>query len=206
MTRILLASRNKEKVRELAACLQGLELEVVALDEVPDVPFVEEDGETFEENAVKKATEIARASGMLTVSDDSGLVVDALEGAPGVRSSRYAHEKATDRENNEKLLREMSEVPEELRQARFVCAAAVAEPSGLIGVVEGRCEGSIALEEKGEHGFGYDPLFVRTGYNKTFAELTPDIKNRVSHRSLAMQKAGLVIEKHLAEKKREGEG
>jgi len=197
---ILLASRNKQKLRELAACLRGLDVALVTLDGVADAPVVREDGDTFKENAVKKATEIARATGMLTVADDSGLVVDALGGAPGVRSSRYAGENATDRENNQKLLREMSDVPEELRGARFVCAAAAADPDGLIGVVEGGCEGSIVFEERGGHGFGYDPLFVKADYNKTFAELAPDIKNRVSHRFLAMQKAGLLIESYLAKR------
>jgi XTP/dITP diphosphohydrolase len=206
LIRILLASRNRQKLKELAACLQGLELDLITLDEVVDAPLVEEDGETFQENAVKKATEVARATGMLTVADDSGLVVDALGGAPGVRSSRYAHETATDRENNEKLLREMSDVPEELRSARFVCAAAVADPDGLVGVVEGSCEGSIAIEERGEHGFGYDPLFTKAGYNKTFAELSPDIKNRISHRFLALQKAALVIEGYLARKQDQEKG
>jgi XTP/dITP diphosphohydrolase len=202
---ILLASRNRQKVRELAACLEGLDAAILTLDEVPDAPAVEEDGATFEENAVKKATEIARATGMITVADDSGLEVDALGGAPGVRSSRYAGENATDRENNEKLLREMSAVPEEMRGARFVCAAAVADPEGLVGVVEGTCGGSIALEERGEHGFGYDPLFIKAAYNKTFAELGPDIKNRVSHRFLAMQKAAILIERYLAEEKKQKE-
>lgn len=197
---ILLASRNKQKLRELAACLTELDATLFTLDEVSNAPVVEEDGSTFEENAVKKATEIARATGMLTVADDSGLVVDALGGAPGIRSSRYAGENATDKENNEKLLREMSEVPEAMRGARFVCAAAVADAEGLIGVVEGSCEGTIGFEEKGKHGFGYDPLFVRTDYNKTFAELAPDVKNRISHRFRAMEKAAILIERHLAEK------
>lgn len=203
---ILLASRNKEKVKELTACLQGLDVTIITLDEVSDAPEVEEDGKTFEENAVKKATTIAKATGMLTVADDSGLVVDALGGAPGVCSSRYAGENATDKENNEKLLRQMADVPEGLRRARFVCAAAVADPEGLISVVEGSCDGSITFEERGEHGFGYDPLFVKTGYNKTFAELGPDVKNRVSHRFQAMQKAAIIIESYLAEKRRQKEG
>ncbi len=202
---ILLASQNKEKLRELIACLQGLDAIILTLDDVEGSPEVEEDGETFEENAIKKAMEIARATGTLTVADDSGLVVDALGGAPGVRSSRYAGENATDKENNEKLLREMADVPEELRGARFVCAAAVADCNGLIGVVEGSCEGSIAFEEKGQQGFGYDPLFVKTDYNKTFAELGPDIKNRVSHRFRAMQKAAILIEGYLAERERRDE-
>jgi len=203
---ILLASRNKQKLRELAACLQAVNVELMTLDEVPNTPVVEEDGETFKENAVKKATEIARATRMLTVADDSGLVVDALGEKPGVRSSRYAGENATDKENNEKLLREMSDVPYESRGARFVCAVAVADPNGLVGVVEGSCEGTIGFEEKGEHGFGYDPLFVKAGYGKTFAELAPDIKNRVSHRFLAMQKAAILLESYLAKKKRQEEG
>jgi XTP/dITP diphosphohydrolase len=203
--KILLASRNKNKLKELVACLQDLQATVVSLDDVSDAPEVEEDGKTFKENATKKATEIARATGLLTVADDSGLEVDALQGGPGVRSSRYAGENATDRENNEKLLREMAKVPEEFRGARFVCAIAVADADGLVGVVEGSCEGSIAIEETGRSGFGYDPLFILTGYNKTFAELGPDVKNRVSHRFRAMEKAALLIEKYLAEKRREKE-
>jgi XTP/dITP diphosphohydrolase len=201
---ILLASRNKQKAKELAACLQGVEAEILTLDDVENAPEVVEDGETFQENATKKATETARATGMVTVADDSGLVVDALQGAPGVRSARYAGEDATDNENNEKLLREMATVPEEFRGATFVCAVAVADANGLIGVVEATCDGRIALEERGRSGFGYDPLFIKTDYNKTFAELGPDIKNRVSHRSRAMEKAALVIEKYLAEKQSRG--
>lgn len=204
--KILLASRNKEKLKELLACLRDVKATVVTLDEVPGAPDVEENGATFGENATKKATEVARATGMFTVADDSGLVVDALGGAPGVRSSRYAGENATDRENNEKLLREMANMSEGLRGARFVCAVAVADRSGLIGVVEGNCEGSIAFEERGQHGFGYDPLFIKTDYNKTFAELGPDIKNRVSHRFLAMQKAAILIERHLAQKNQKQKG
>ncbi len=204
--KILLASRNKEKLKELAACLQEVQATILTPDDVTDAPEIEETGLTFQENATKKATEVARATGLLTIADDSGLVVDALEGRPGVWSSRYAGENATDKENNEKLLREMANVPEELRTARFVCAAAVADATGLIGIVEGTCEGSIAFEERGQHGFGYDPLFIRTGYNKTFAELGPDIKNRVSHRFLAMQKAAILLERYVTEKDREKKG
>jgi XTP/dITP diphosphohydrolase len=201
---ILLASRNKEKLKELIACLQGIDATVLTLDDVETAPEVVEDRETFQENATKKATEIARATGMLTVADDSGLVVEALQGRPGVRSSRYAGDSATDKENNEKLLREVAKVPEEFRGATFVCAVAVADASGLIGVVEASCEGKIATEEKGSQGFGYDPLFIKSGYNKTFAELGPDIKNRVSHRFRAMEKAALLIERRLAEKEPRG--
>lgn len=204
--KILLASRNRQKLKELITCLQGLEATVVTLDDVSEAHEVEEDGNTFKENATKKATEIARATGLLTVADDSGLEVDTLRGSPGVRSSRYAGEDATDKENNEKLLREMANVPEEFRGARFVCSIAVADASRLIGVVEGSCEGAIALEERGQHGFGYDPLFLMKDYNKTFAELGPDIKNRVSHRFRAMEKAALLIERYLAEKRKQEKG
>ena len=199
---ILLATRNKDKRKELVACLQGFQVTVNTLDDVSEAPEVKEDGDTFEDNATKKATEVSRATGALTLADDSGLVVDALGGAPGVCSSRYSGENATDRENNEKLLREMADVPEELRSARFVCVIALADPRGLIGVVRGSCEGSIAFEERGQHGFGYDPLFIKTNYNKTFAELGPDIKNRVSHRFLAMQKAAILIERYFTDPKR----
>jgi len=199
--KILLASRNKDKLKELVSCLQAINATIVTLDDVGGAPEVEEEGDTFEENATHKAVEVAKATGVLTVADDSGLVVDALGGAPGIRSSRYVGEDATDKENNEKLLREMANVPEGLRGARFVCSIAAADAEGLIGVVEGSCDGIITFEERGQHGFGYDPLFVKTGYSKTFAELGPDIKNRVSHRFLAMQKAAILIERYLAEKK-----
>ena len=194
---LFVATRNRSKVRELEALLRDTELVLVSYRDIKDLPEVPEHGKTFRENAVAKATVLAEHTGLLTIADDSGLVVDALEGRPGVLSARYAGPQATDRENNEKLLAELQGVPEGKRTARFRCAIALATPEKLVAVVEGTCEGRIALEERGTEGFGYDPLFVKDGYTKTFAELPLDLKNRVSHRGLALEKALMVIENYL---------
>ncbi len=198
--KIFIATRNKNKIKELKTCLEGLNIDILSYDDIENLPEIVEDDKSFEENAVKKATTLARATGILTIADDSGLIVDALDGRPGVLSSRYAGENATDKENNEKLLDELKDVSEENRTARFVCSIAIADPDGLIKVVEGICEGHIAAEERGNEGFGYDPLFIKNEYNKTFAELGLNIKNRISHRALALEKAVLVIENYMINK------
>ena len=198
--KIFIATRNKDKIKELKTYLEGLNIDILSYDDIENLPETVEDGKSFKENAVKKATELARATGILTIADDSGLIVDALDGRPGILSSRYAGENATDKENNQKLLDELRDVSEENRTARFVCNIAIADPGGLIKVVEGICEGRIATEERGNEGFGYDPLFIKNEYNKTFAELGLDIKNRISHRALALEKAVLVIENYMINK------
>ena len=195
---LVLATRNKGKKRELIALLSDLPFNILSLDDFPQAPEVVEDGATFRSNAVKKAVEIAKCTGQIAMADDSGLEVDALGGAPGVRSARFASEKATDRENNRKLLEMLRTIPEERRGASYRCAIAIATPEGLVDVVEGSCEGRIGVEEKGFQGFGYDSLFVRLEYNKTFAELDPSIKNRISHRARALERARLVLEKILS--------
>jgi XTP/dITP diphosphohydrolase len=200
---LFVATRNRGKVRELEALLADTTLRLCSYRDFPDLEEVEEDGRTFEENAVKKAVTLAKATGLLTVADDSGLEVDALDGRPGVLSARYAGPEATDKENNEKLLAELAGVPDEKRTARFRCAIAVANPKGLIAVVEGVCDGRIAAEERGNEGFGYDPLFVKDDSVKTFAELSLELKNRVSHRALALEKALLVIEDYLMTRHKE---
>ena len=193
--KLALATRNRGKVREMAAILAPLKIEVLYLDNYPDFPEVEEDGMTFLENAVKKALVTARATGEIALADDSGLEVDCLDGPPGVHSARFAGEPKDDCANNEKLLALMVDVPPERRTARFRCAIAVATPGGEVHTAEGTCEGVIIGEARGSGGFGYDSLFYLPGYGKTFAELDPAIKNKISHRGRALAGApGILAE------------
>jgi len=187
--KLLLATRNQHKKQELAAMLEGLDIEVLTLDDVPELPEVVEDGATFSENARKKALSTARASGYICLADDSGLEVNALNGQPGVYSARFAGPQADDRMNNEKLVAMLREIAPDQRAARFVCVIAIADPQGKVQVVEGECPGSITLDAKGSAGFGYDPLFIPDGYQQTFAELGSEAKNRISHRGQALKKA-----------------
>lgn len=194
--KVLLATRNPDKVREIRRILGEDEFEIFWLDQFPDVPEVEEDGRTLHENALKKARTAARATGLLAVADDTGLEVDALRGAPGVRSSRYAGEDATYEDNVQKLLRELRGVPPEKRTARFRCVVAIVNGQDEWSV-EGVCEGRITTEPRGLHGFGYDPVFLVPERGKTFAEMTAEEKNDVSHRGIAFRKAAEVL-RHLA--------
>lgn len=187
--KLLLATRNQHKKQELAAMLKDLGLEVLTLDEVPELPEVVEDGATFRENAEKKAVATARASAYVCLADDSGLEVKALNGRPGVYSARFAGPQADDHMNNEKLLALVREIDPSQREARFVCVIAIADPQGQIQIVEGECPGFITLEARGSAGFGYDPLFIPNGYHQTFAELAPEEKNRISHRGQALKRA-----------------
>jgi len=199
MTDLVLATHNRAKVRELSIMLQkpDLDLNILSLIDFPNIPRIPEDAQSFRENAVRKALAAARETGKLSLGDDSGLEVDALAGQPGVFSARFAGEHATDKENNEKLLALLRDVPERQRQARFVCYIAIANPERLVDVVEGSCAGIIVSPERGSGGFGYDPLFQPVEYSKTFAELSSRIKNRISHRARAMEKALMVLEKYL---------
>lgn len=187
--RIVFATRNRGKVTELAELIADTGVELLSLADLPDAPEVVEDGDTFEANAIKKAREIAAWSGMIAIADDSGLEVDALGGAPGIRSARFAGEHATDAENREKLLRLMAGVPLERRTGRFVAAIAVALPDGQVSTVRGVSEGVIGTVPRGNDGFGYDPLFVAPEYGKTYAELDLATKNRLSHRGRAFRLA-----------------
>ena len=197
---LLLATRNKDKLKELRVLLKDLPLEVVSANDVRDLPEVVEDAPTVRDNAAKKAVEMARASKKLTLADDTGLEVDALSGAPGVRSARFAGEKATYHENNKELLRHLDGVPYDKRSARFRCVVAIADEQGLYDCVEGICNGVIIEAERGGGGFGYDPLFIADGQTKTFGELSPDVKNRISHRAKALEKAWAVLSRYLREK------
>ena len=195
VAKLLLASRNRHKIEELEQMLAHLNIEVISLDDVADMPAIEEDGKTFSENASKKARLTAMHTGFTCLADDSGLVVDALGGQPGVYSARFAGEDADDRKNNRKLMQMLQGFDSERRQARFICVIAISDPQGNICTVEGKCEGRIDYEERGTGGFGYDPLFIPEGYSQTFAELSREEKNRISHRGQALLKARTLLEK-----------
>jgi len=197
MTELVLATRNLGKKREIKRILKPLCLDIRSIDEFPDAPKIEETGKTFEENAILKATAIAEFTKSIALADDSGLEVDFLGGKPGVFSARFAGKEANDYANNLKLLSEMENVPEGRRYARFVCCIAIAVPGKLIGTLSGMCDGEITTHLRGQGGFGYDPLFVVRDYNSTFAELSIDIKNKISHRAKALDKAFLLLERYL---------
>jgi XTP/dITP diphosphohydrolase len=196
--KLVLATRNKGKIAEIKEILADFQaIELLSLADFPDLPKIEETGTTFKENAILKAKTIAKLTGYLTLADDSGLTVEYLNGAPGVYSARYAGENATDAENNAKLLKALAGVPWEKRKAAFVCVIALCWPQGECYTCEGRCEGIIALEPKGNYGFGYDPLFYVPAYGKTMAELGPEIKNQISHRAMALKGLKPLLEKIL---------
>ncbi len=208
---LVVATHNRGKLDELRQLLGKLDIEVLSLAEVARKEIlVVEDQDTFEGNAIKKAKEIAAATMMLTVADDSGLEVDALGGAPGVRSARFAGERAPDAENNAHLLASLDELEQDIvgarttdYRARFRCVLALVDPfvkDGEPFVVEGRCEGKITRVPRGSGGFGYDPLFLVEGTDKTMAELSEAEKNKISHRARAVEKLRLVLEKTIAER------
>ncbi len=183
---ILIATRNRGKVKEIQDMLKGLPVKFLSLDDMPDSPEVEEDGATFEENALKKAGTMAQTFGIPTLADDSGLCVDALGGRPGVLSARYGGKDASDEQKCLRMLEEMAAVPDDRRTARFVCVLALASRDGEEKVFRGVCEGRIIHELRGSRGFGYDPIFFHDEASCTFAEMSLDAKNRVSHRGKAL--------------------
>ena len=188
--KILLATGNRKKAVEIVAILregEGSVTEIATLADFPDLPEAVEDGETFLENARKKAHPAAKETGLPTLGEDSGLVVDALEGAPGIYSARYAGEDAADGDNSRKLLEEMRGVPSGKRTARYCCVAVLAWPDGREVTAEGSCEGEIALEPRGDGGFGYDPVFLLAD-GRMMAELAPEEKDAISHRGRALRK------------------
>jgi XTP/dITP diphosphohydrolase len=190
---LIVATRNKGKVREIREALKGLGLQIYTLSDFPQAPEIEEDGKSFAENALKKARFYSNYFGKLTITDDSGLEVDSLKGLPGIYSARYAGEKATSQENNEKLLREMEGISLSKRGARFRCVIAMALPDEREAIAEGTCKGAIGFKEKGKKGFGYDPLFILPKYQKTMAELSLEEKNQISHRGKALKKLKKII-------------
>ncbi len=183
--KIFLATGNKHKIKEIEKIFKMDNVEILSINDGIEIPEVEEDGLTFEENSKKKALEIAKFTNMITIADDSGLCVDALDGAPGVYSARYAGEHGNDFDNNKKLVRELQGV--ENRKARFVCVITLAKPTGETYSFRGEVEGDIVDTPAGTDGFGYDPHFFMKEYGKTFAEI-PEIKNKISHRAKALDK------------------
>lgn len=198
MKELLVATTNKGKLREIKELLKDFDLKITSLADYPDAPEVIEDGKTFSQNALKKAATIALYTNKLTLGEDSGLEVKALDNRPGIYSARYAGPEATDKKNNLKLLRALRGIPLKKRQARYRCFAALVDGHGIIDVVDGRCGGLIALRAKGANGFGYDPLFYLPRYKKTFGELDPAIKSTISHRARAFKKVKASLTKYLA--------
>lgn len=195
---LVVGTRNPKKRIELLEILGDLPVELRDLTAYPDAPEVEEDGATFEANARKKASELAKALGAWVLGEDSGLVVPALKGRPGVYSARYAGKQGDDEANNERLLAELAPLLDASRAAYYVCTAALADPTGEVqAVVEGRCHGVILRERRGTGGFGYDPLFMVPEYHRTFGELSARVKHALSHRGKAMARLRPAIRRHL---------
>ena len=202
MTKLLVGTNNPGKVREYEELLTDLPetLEVTFLAREGLTLEVEESGETFEENARIKALAYAQASGLISLADDSGLEVDALGGAPGVHSARYAGPATSDVDRYRKLLDALANIPAGQRSARFRCVVALALPDGTVHTADGFCEGEIGFAPRGEHGFGYDPVFVAKGHGgRTMAELPPDVKNEISHRARALLAIQPVLRKLILE-------
>ncbi|WP_305045725.1 XTP/dITP diphosphatase [Geoalkalibacter sp.] len=185
---LVIATRNAGKLREIRRLFEEVGIAVLGLESFPELPEVEEDGETFAANAVKKAQTVARLTGRPVLADDSGLEVEALNGAPGVYSARFAGAGAGDEDNNRKLLAELARIPAAHRQAAFHCVMAYCLPGGDCTLFDGRLAGTILEAPRGEKGFGYDPLFFLPEFGKTLAELPLDVKNRISHRGQALRK------------------
>ena len=183
-TILVIATRNKGKTKEIKALLKDFPVNIKNLDDFGPIPHSEEDGDSFDENAYKKASFAARILGLPALADDSGLIVEALDGAPGIHSARYAGENATDEQRYLKLLEDMK--GKSNRKAAFECVISIAAPTGPALTYEARCEGLITTEPAGSNGFGYDPVFFYPPYNKTFAQITGEEKNRISHRGKAL--------------------
>lgn len=201
LTDLLIATRNHGKIHEFAEMLAGLPVVLRTLSEFPEIPEVEETGASFAENAALKARFYARRAGLWALADDSGLEVEALGGAPGIMSARYAGAGATDAQRNERLLAELRGAPGDDRRARFVCVIACAAPSSAeTFFFTGVCAGHITKEPRGTGGFGYDPLFVPEHYAQSFGELPTEIKNQISHRARALRAATSFLRQHVPER------
>ena len=196
--KFVLASHNRGKIQEVKQIWEPMGLEIVPMPE--DFPEIEEDGASFEENAMIKARTVSKALGLPAVADDSGLVVDALDGFPGIHSARWAGPDATAHDRNVLLLEKMLSVPEDQRGAKFVCVAACVFPDGKEMTVRGQCRGTILSEERGTGGFGYDPIFCVPEYGCTFGELEQDVKNSISHRARAFTALGSALQVYMEEK------
>ena len=185
MKKIVLGSKNKDKLREIQALMKGAGVQALSLADFKDCPDVAETGKTFEANARLKARDYSKHTHLLTLADDSGLRVDALNGKPGVYSARFAGSGCTYHDNNQKLL---ALLKGKRRRAKFVCVMSLYDNGRCVNTVRGECKGSVAFSQRGKHGFGYDPIFIPRGFTKTFAELGPAVKNKISHRGKALRK------------------
>jgi len=198
MRELVIATKNQKKLYELKRYLKDVRAKILSLKDFKAVPKIIEDQHTFKKNAMKKALTISRFTKGLVLADDSGLVVKALNGRPGVRSSRFAGPRKSDKVNNLKLLNLLKRIPLKRRQAKFVCAVAIADNGRIVKVIEENCKGFIAFSTKGPYGFGYDPLFLIPKYKKTFGELSLKVKDKMSHRAKALKKARGFLKKYLA--------
>ncbi len=197
MRELIVATANRKKLGEIREIMKDLGYAISSLADLGKVPKIVENGRTFKENAAKKALTIARFTGKLTMGEDSGLCVNALDGKPGVYSARFSGKDKNDDKNNRKVLALLDGVPMKKRRAHYCCAVALADSDGLVGVAEGKCFGHISREPAGTGGFGYDPIFIVPGYRKTFGQLGPAIKHRLSHRSKALAKAHKLLQKYI---------
>ncbi len=197
MEKLVVATKNKGKITEIKKVLQNMPFEVLSMGDIGITVDVVEDGKTFEENSLKKAVEICEICKTIVIADDSGIEVDYLNGAPGIYSARFGGPEASDADRNEKLLNMLVNVPFEKRTARYVCAIAVAFPDGRSFVVRDTCEGYVDFKCKGDSGFGYDPLFYLSEYDKTMAEISMEIKNKISHRAKALEKMSSALNNYL---------
>ncbi len=201
MRELVVATKNAGKMKEIREILSGYALKITSLADYPDIPDIVEDGKTFAQNAYKKATVVARYTRKLTMGEDSGLEVKALNGQPGIFSARFSGKQATDKKNNLKLLRELRGVPWEQRDARYQCFIALADGSHKVSpqtcqILSGNCRGKIAFRSQGKNGFGYDPLFFVPEYNTTFGVLDPAIKDKISHRAKALKKVKTFLQEY----------
>jgi len=193
---LVVASRNKGKVKEIKELLAKFPFKVTSLLDYPHIPEIIEDGRTYRANALKKAREVARATGKMAMSDDSGLEVKVLGNAPGIYSSRFAGMGASEKVRNKKLFAMLKGVPFSGRQARYRCVIALVNAKGQeLGVVQGTCSGYVTTREQGHNGFGFDPLFLLKRYNKTFGQLPPSLKAKISHRGRALKKFRLLLDR-----------
>lgn len=202
MNEVIIATKNPGKAKEFEHIFSSRGIKVRTLLDFPEIPDVDETGSTFEENAILKAEAVAQALGKMVIGDDSGLIVDALEGRPGIYSARYAGEPKNDENNTDKVLSELKGLPEEKRSARFYCALAVAIPGQETRTVSGTCEGRILEERRGSNGFGYDPVFFVPEKELAMAELSSDEKNKISHRANALKKLDVVLDSILESAKK----
>ena len=194
--KIVFATKNEGKVKEIEEMLEGMNIDLISLNHYNHLPEIKEDGKSFLENALKKAKIISEFTGETVLADDSGMQVDILNGEPGIYSARYAGDEATDEENNNKLLAKLQDVPPQMRSASFICSLVLYKKDGSYDSFEGRWDGQIIDERRGNNGFGYDPIFFVPDLKLTAAELPPAIKNKISHRGQAFAKLKKVLEKN----------